>query len=218
MHHRNIASNAGPDVLLMILSFYLMLSPAGAAYSLDARRADRKRGTVAEPLIVPWAQRLIQFQLALVYLVGIVWKCHGTTWLNGTAVHLVLSNTEFHRSSLVWLQGYPIAINLLTHLAMALECALPFLIWFRAARPWVIWAGVGLHIGIMFMVNIPIFGELMMASYLTFLGPDELDTLLRCLNPRTWMAWARGALGLDRAAWSVGQGPAPQVARLARRR
>ena len=54
LHHRNILTSSGADSLLMIMSFYVMLAPCGAAYSLDARCAARRRGTVAEPLIVPW--------------------------------------------------------------------------------------------------------------------------------------------------------------------
>src|SRR4051812_29213927 len=45
IHHRNIVTNSGADALLLILAFYVMLSPSGAAYSLDARRAARRRGT-----------------------------------------------------------------------------------------------------------------------------------------------------------------------------
>ena len=56
LYHRNISSNCGPDQLMIISSFYLMLSPCGAAYSLDARRARPRRGTLAEPLILPWAR------------------------------------------------------------------------------------------------------------------------------------------------------------------
>ena len=57
LYHRNISSNCGPDQLMMITAFYMMLSPCGAAFSLDARRASRRGGQSAEPLIVPWAQR-----------------------------------------------------------------------------------------------------------------------------------------------------------------
>ena len=34
-----VTTASGADVLLMLMAFYLMLSPCGAAYSLDARRA-----------------------------------------------------------------------------------------------------------------------------------------------------------------------------------
>ena len=191
IHHRNVSTACGADVLLMILAFYLMLSPCGAAYSLDARRASRKRGTLAEPLIVPWAQRLIQLQICLVYFNTAVLKAHGTTWLDGTALHFVLNNSEVGRFSLDPLTQYPLAINALTLGALVVEFALAFLLWFRATRPWAILAGLGLHGGILLTVNIPIFGELMTASYLTFLAPDELDALLRRLDPRNWLGRSR---------------------------
>ena len=163
-----------------------MLSPCGAAYSLDARRASRRRGTLAEPLIVPWAQRLIQLQLCLVYFNTAILKAHGTTWLDGTALHFVLNNSEVGRFSLDPLTQYPLAINALTLGGLVVEFALAFLLWFRATRAWAALAGLGLHAGILLTVNIPLFGELMTACYLTFLAPDELDALLRRLDPRSW--------------------------------
>jgi len=53
IYHRNVGSNGGPDAVPSILTFYMMFCPSGAAYSLDALRAARKRGNAAEPLIVP---------------------------------------------------------------------------------------------------------------------------------------------------------------------
>ncbi len=189
IHHRNMLASSGADVLLMIVCFLLMLSPCGTAYSLDARRVARRRGTPAEPLILPWAQRLIQFQLAFVYLATALIKTTGPTWGNGTALHYVLSNGEFRRFTL-GLTSYPELINVLTYGALLLEFALPFLIWFRAARPWILFPGLALHAGIVLTVNIPIFGELMTACYLLFLSPEELDGLLRAVDPRRWFRQA----------------------------
>ena len=168
----------------MILAFYLMLSPCGAAYSLDARRAARRRGgTEAEPLIVPWAMRLIQLQISLVYLMSSSIKAAGRSWLDGSALHYVLSNGEVRRYTF-GLLDYPLATEFLTHGALLLEFGLAFLLWSRAARPWLIAGGISLHVGIMLTVNIPVFGEMMIASYFTFLDPDQLDALLGRLDPR----------------------------------
>jgi hypothetical protein len=189
IHNRNIETNCGPDILLLAMTFYLMLSPCGAAYSLDTRRAARRRGTLAEPLIIPWAQRLIQLQLCLIYFITAILKAHGAHWLNGTAIHYVLNNPEVGRFSLDPLSRYPLIINVMTYGALFVEFALPFWLWFRAIRPWVILAGVGLHIGVLLTVNVPLFGEMMTACYLTFLTPQELDVFLgwlRRLDPRTW--------------------------------
>jgi hypothetical protein len=195
IHHRNILTTSGADTLVIILSFYAMLAPCGAAYSLDARRAARRRGTAAEPLIVPWAQRLIQIHVCVIYFNTAVLKCNGATWLGGTALHFVLHNTEIGRFNLAAVAQYPLVVNLMTHGALLIEFALAFFLWFRATRPWAILAGVALHVGILFVVNIPIFGELMTACYLTFLTVDELDTMLRALDPRAWLA-ARRRSGL----------------------
>ncbi len=186
IHHRNIPTNCGPDILVLLLVFYLMFSPCGAAYSLDARRIARKRGTIAEPLIIPWAQRLIQLQLCLVYFNTAMLKCNGVYWFQGTALHYVLNNDEVTRFNFTWLSAYPVLLNLLSHSSLFLEFALPFLIWFRPTRRLVIFSGLAFHGSICLMINVPIFGELTMACYLTFLSPEEFDSLRRILNPWNW--------------------------------
>jgi hypothetical protein len=194
IHHRNVATSCGPDTLMMITSFYLMLSPCGAAYSLDARRRALKRGTAAEPLIYPWAQRLIQIQVALIYFATAAFKCHGSSWLGGTAIHYVLFNHEVGQFNLEWLARYPIAINLMTYSALIVEFSLAFLLWFRPSRKWIALVGLGLHTGIVPLVNVPLFGEQMTAMYLLFLGPEELKPFLAFLNPARWLG--------RRASWA----------------
>lgn len=186
IHHRNVVTSSGADVLLITFAFNLMLAPCGAAYSVDAWLAGRRRGTQAEPLIIPWAQRLIQVQISLIYTVASVMKANGVTWINGSALHLVFNNTEVRRFDFSFLSQYPELINLMTYSALAMEFALAFLIWFRAARPWVLLSGVALHTGIFFSINIPIFGELMMVGYLAFLSPEEFDRMLAFMDVRRW--------------------------------
>jgi hypothetical protein len=193
-YHRNPSSNGGPDAVPAILSFYMMLCPSGAAYSLDARREEKRRGTLAEPLIVPWALRLLQMQFCLIYFQSCVIKCGGTTWMDGTATHYVLFNREFRWFDLEWLGAYPLLINALTHGALLFEFALAFWLWFRPTRRWAIIGGIVLHGGIRPVLNIPGFGELMCATYLAFLDPDETMALVRALDPRAWMS----RLGLRR--------------------
>jgi hypothetical protein len=188
LYHRNVSSNGGPDAVPMILSFYLMLCPSGAAYSLDAIRQAKRRGAPAEPLILPWTLRLLQIQFCLIYFQSCVIKCGGGTWMNGTALHYVLFNREFDQFNLEWLAGYPLIINALTHSALLIEFALAFWLWFRPTRRWAILCGVLLHAGIRPVLLIPGFGELMIATYLVFLDPDEVDRLLHVLDPRAGLA------------------------------
>jgi antimicrobial peptide system SdpB family protein len=187
IHHRDTMTNSGADTLLLLIAFYLMLSPCGAAYSLDARREARRRGTLAEPLIVPWAPRLLQIQLSLIYFTTAILKCNGANWLNGTAMHYVLNNTEIDRFNFSALTHYPLLINLMTYGAVIMEFFLVFGLWFRPTRRVAIFTGLALHTGILMIINIPIFGELMVACYLPFLSIGEFDTMLGSLDPRTWL-------------------------------
>lgn len=186
IHHRNLMACSGADVLLICTSFYLMLAPCGAAYSLDARRRSRRGGAgPSEPVIRPWSLRLIQFQVSLVYFSTALIKAGGTTWNDGTATHYVLANTEYRR----WTFGLPddpTLTGFLTLGALFVEFALAFLLWVKAARPYAIAAGMLLHGGIALTVNIPIFGELLVASYLTFLTGTEWDSLPGAFGVRRW--------------------------------
>jgi hypothetical protein len=199
LYHRNVVANGGPDAVPVIMSFYAMLCPCGVAYSIDAARAARKRGTAAEPLIIPWGVRLLQMQVCLLYFQSCVIKCQGQTWHNGTVVHFVLFLREFRLMNMEWLADYPLLINVMTHGALLTEFALAFWLWFKPTRRWAILCGLLLHMGIRPLVNVPGFGETMIATYLTFLAPDELDGLLRTLDPRARLA----QLGIRLPAWSL---------------
>jgi hypothetical protein len=205
MHHRMMVAASGADILLVCTLFYMVLSPCGAAYSLDARREARRRGTIAEPLIVPWAQRLIQFQVCILYFMTAVLKCNGSTWPGGTAIYYVMHNPDFSRWTL-GLAESPVVLNVLTHAALLIEFGLAFLLWFKAARPYAIAVGVALHVGIFVGVNIPLFEELMVASYLTFLTRSEFDTLLRCLNPLRWFPPLWRSIEWRDASWDRADG------------
>lgn len=187
IHNRNTVSSSGADVLLLIFAFNLMLSPCGTVYSVDSWLARRRRGgTAAEPIILLWPYRLFQFQSSLVYAMAVILKCGGALWINGSAIHYVLNNSEVRRLDLSFLSSYPILINLMTYSALAFEFSLAFLIWFRAVRPAVIVAGFMLHLGILATINIPIFGELMWLGYLAFLTPPEFNAVSQTLDIRAW--------------------------------
>jgi hypothetical protein len=186
LYHRNLSSNGGPDAMPLIISFYMMFCPSGRALSLDALRADRKRGTLASPLIAPWSVRLIQLQICLLYFQSCVIKCQGAAWMEGSVVHYILFNREFRQFNMEWLANYPLLINLFTHGALLIEFSLAFWLWFRPTRRWVALGGLLLHAGIRPMLLVPAFGEIMIATYITFLAHDEVTALLHFIDPRHW--------------------------------
>ena len=66
------------------------------------------------------------------------------------------------------------AIALMTYGTLTIELSLGLLIWVPRLRLYVLAAGVFLHLGIEYAMNIPLFAFLMMASYLSFLTPQDL--------------------------------------------
>jgi Vitamin K-dependent gamma-carboxylase len=186
-YNRNLLTNCGPDQVMMITTFYMMLAPCGTAFSLDARRAARNRGTLAEPLIIPWVQRLMQLQLCLIYFITAFLKCGGRMWAGGTALHPILFNHEVGQLNMEWLGGYPLVINFMAHAALVVEFGLAVLLWFRPTRRWIALLGVALHAGIWPIVNVPLFGEQMTALYILFLAPDELSALGSIFRPSFWL-------------------------------
>jgi hypothetical protein len=193
IHNRNLVSSSGADVLLLVYGFNLMLSPCGAAYSVDSWLATRRRGTAASPLILAWPVRLIQLQVGLVYAMAAILKTGGSLWLNGSALHFVLNNTEVTRFDVSFLTQYPLLINVMTYSALAMEFSLGFFIWSRWARPFVLYLGLMLHTGILVTINIPCFGELMWIGYLSFMTPPEFDALLRAIDVRRLFRRAKSA-------------------------
>jgi hypothetical protein len=208
LYHRNVSSNGGPDAMPVIISFYMMFCPSGVALSLDAAREARKRGgALASAIISPWGVRLIQMQICLIYFQSCVIKCQGPAWMEGSVVHYILFNREFGQFNMEWLAQYPLLINVMTHGAVMIEFALAFWLWFRPTRRWAAIGGVMLHAGIRPILLVPGFGEVMTATYLTFLAHDEITALGHFLDPRRWaerlgirLALPRFSAGLERPA------------------
>src|SRR5688500_2576002 len=98
LHHRNALILNSGDTFLRIATFYIIFSQAGAALSLDrVIRIARGKESGPAPKSAPWAQRLIQCQLAFLYIYAFVWKSMGNMWLSGTAVYYTSRIAEFWR-------------------------------------------------------------------------------------------------------------------------
>jgi hypothetical protein len=144
-------------------------------------------------------------QICLLYFQSTVIKCQGPLWLSGQSVHYILFLREFRELDMEWLANFPLVINMMTQGAILFQFALAFWLWFKPTRRWAIVAGLILHVGLKPILNIPAFGETMMATYLTFLAPDELDALIRFLDPRAWLA-RLGVRWPSAAFWKSGSG------------
>jgi hypothetical protein len=170
------------DGLIRLLAFYLMLAPAGAALSLDRRRLGGERFWEF-PRRAPWALRLMQVQLSILYLAGLWIKLQGTTWNDGTAVSYATRISDLTRFPLPgFLIHSALLSNLTTYGTLAIEFSVPILIWNRRLRPWVMLAGISLHLGIEYSIRVGFFSLAMLALYLSFLDPAWAELKLHAVH------------------------------------
>jgi len=164
---------SGGDALLRLDAFFLMFAPTGAALSVD-RRISRYRGRQprVSKLILPWAPRMIQIQTTILYLSTVYWKLRGHTWIDGTALYYVFHLIEFKQFTIPGATHMAV-VRLMTWSTLAIELSLGTLVWIRRLRYWVLLAGVCLHAGIEYALNIPLFSFTVVASYLTFVEPRD---------------------------------------------
>ena len=178
MHKRNPMILSGGDTLLRLDAFFLMFAPTGAAFSVDRLIQRYRRGQWQEPrLVLPWAQRMIQIQTTLVYLSTFYWKLLGHTWIDGTALYYVLHLTEFRQFAVPGADNATV-IRMMTWSTLAIEFALGTVVWIRRVRYWVLLAGVCLHAGIEYALNIPLFSLTITASYLSFVEEGDLGAVV----------------------------------------
>jgi predicted DCC family thiol-disulfide oxidoreductase YuxK len=175
--HRNpILLNSG-DSFLRIASFFIIFTPAGEAFSVD-RLLGLARGKISGPPKprAPWAMRLIQLQLSFVYLYAFVWKTMGAMWLSGTAVYYTSRLQEFWRFPVPYIFTHLWTMKLWAWSTLIIEFSLGVLVWIKELRYVVLIGGVLLHAGIDYSMNIPLFGFIMVAAYVTFIAPRDLES------------------------------------------
>ena len=172
-HHRNVVILHSGDTLLRVMGLLLIFSPAGRMFSLDYLRRSN-RGDPWEMKTTCWTQRLLQFQIAALYCQTFLAKLGGDTWRNGTAIYYTSRLEEFSKLPVPYLFDHLWTCNLLTWGTLVVEFSLWTLIWIRPLRYYVLAAGVLLHLGIDWTMNIPLFEYVMIASYVNFVDGKDL--------------------------------------------
>ncbi len=170
-NHRNpFVLNCG-DSLMQIALFLVTLGPAGAMYSIDAAM---KKGVHDQSVCEPWAQRLMQLQIALVYVSSFFCK-YGPAWWNGTASYYAMHVRAYalfqppHSFDQLWIS------QLFTWSTLAVEFSLFTLIWIKEFRYWVLLAGLIFHVGLLFTMNFAYLQLLMITAYVNFVRAEDVE-------------------------------------------
>jgi len=125
----------------------------------------------------PWAVRLIQIQICIIYLRSVFWKLRGEPWRKGTAVSYVLQTMSFRRYSAPRLVLIPAIHRTLTWGTIVIETYIPIAVWIRDLRYSAIATGWLLHLSLDMFLNVHLFGPAMCAALLLFVPAEDMARL-----------------------------------------
>lgn len=149
------------------MTILLMCSPCGNSYSID-RLISKK-----EKLLAPWALRLMQIQISVVYLWTVWHKLKGDTWLDGTAVYYATRLEGLRNFPVPFILDNLLLIKLSTWGTLVVELLLGVLVWFKETRRPMIFIGIVFHLSIEYMMSIPFFELTMIALLMNFFTAEE---------------------------------------------
>ncbi len=183
-HHRNGMILNSADSVLRIFLFLLIFTHAGEAFSIDRWRLRRKGLAPETPAErAPWALRLIQIQMCVIYVATVLFKIKGERWIDGTAIYVATRLDEFFRFELSLLNNM-LLIKLMTWSTLVIEFALGTLVWFKEFRYWVLLGGVALHLGIEYVMSIPVFEWAMIVVMISMIDNRDLEKVIARLREK----------------------------------
>lgn len=159
----------GSDHLMRNFTLILAMAPCGSRFSVDAwiRRSTRDK-------FPAWPLRLMQLQVAIVYLITGLAKAAHPEWIRGEGVYYVTRVWMLQHYHLPYLLDHAWTLRLLSWGTVITEITLGLLLPFRALRIPLILVGVCLHVGLELCLFLPIWEWLMICSYILFI-PGQLD-------------------------------------------
>jgi hypothetical protein len=185
LHARNpLILNSG-DIFMRMLCFWLMFSPAGASLSIDSwlkatrmKHDNRASPPVGDIKASPWAQRLMQINMTLLYAQTFAQKIIGNDWQNGTALYFSSRMTDMHRFPVFYIFDHLWTCRLLSWSVLGIEFSLCTLVWIKPLKYYVLMIGILMHLIIDWTMNIPQFEWIMIVSYILFVEPADMDQFL----------------------------------------
>jgi hypothetical protein len=206
-HHRLPSLMNGGDDLFRNGLYFLVLSPAGAVWSLDRFfwRKIRGRTDSAPVMIAPWSVRLMQIQICFMYFfTGVAKLGDGfdprliasegwgpffaawvqNDWLDGQALYWVLNDVAVMRWPYSRLAVPMLLCRLASWGTIAFEIGFSFLICIRPLRKWILIGGLLLHLGILATMEIGWFSQVTLCWYVLWVPGERISALFHGLRNR----------------------------------
>ena len=187
IQQRNLFITNSGDTFLRVTGFFLIFAPAGATLSLDRlTRIWRGKEDVLIRPQSPWAQRMIQIELALLYFAAFCWKVKGPLWLHGTALYYVYHLDAIKRFPVTsWLLR-PTMLKLGSWSALTLEFSLGVLIWIKKLRYILLALGLLFHLCLEYSLNVPMFQWDVLSAYILFVDPAHITRASNWIRRRVF--------------------------------
>lgn len=181
--NRNPFPLSGADHVMTALSFWMIFLPLNHHYAVDgwlARRRQRVAGGQTAPLpttTYAFPVRVIQLQVALIYLFTTFMKWQGLIWRSGDALYYTFQQNGYLLPTGIWVGAHS-PLWLLRGLAwstLLIEAGFTLLVFLPVRQPWAKACGLlltaSVHLGIALTMAIPDFSLVMWISYLLFFEP-----------------------------------------------
>lgn len=166
------------DTVRAILFFYLVLTPCGAAWSLDRRRQRRQTGDDRLVYVWPWWRSLLFLQLIIIYFFNGVYKLFGADWQAGNSLYYVMASPTLSRVSYAHFTTPFWILQAAAYVVLVWEVGFPLWVACRWTRIPALLLGVLFHLGIWSTMELGYFGGYMLCMYLP-LAPWERWTRTR---------------------------------------
>jgi hypothetical protein len=185
LQYRDTLILHGGDSVIRLWCIYLAVSPCGKACSVD-RLIGLWKGKIAPgPVSVSlWPQRVVTFNLALIYFTTIWLKWDGDRWRTGIATYFPARLPEFFRFPYPrFFMDMPF-VRIPTYGTLLVEFSMGTLVFFRPLRKYVLAGGLMMHGWIEYSMNIPLFSFLMCSAYVCFYDGEEIEEWARRVGRR----------------------------------
>ncbi len=182
LHNRNPYVLQGGDEVIRLMSFLLIFAPSGAALSIDHWMSTGYQDfTGTTVTISPWAVRLMQLQLSIIYLRNFYWKALGNTWWQGTAVYYALNLDRFKRFSFPSLTKNMLLIRFCTWGTLGWEGGVGILLWIEETRYVALILTMVMHLAFDIFLNVYYFSLTMIICLILFISPADSSNFIQSL-------------------------------------
>lgn len=172
---RNTLLEYGGDRLMLALFAFATFLRTDRAYTLQWYQ----RFVPTTPSIPGWPLRLIQTQVALMYLFTAIQKSSATQHLDGTYLFSLLNNPNFALFDMPWAGSVLPVLAMTGYATILAEYAFIFLVWSRRTNLPMIGVMVLFHLGIIATMNVYLFTPLMLAALIACLDDRAIANVLK---------------------------------------